>query len=797
MELQIQLTINGKPYQLAVEPWQTLLEVIRDEVKITRTKEGCSVGKCGACTVIMDGKPVNSCLILAVDANGKEIVTVEGLAKEAELHPLQEAFVDHSAIKSRFYPLGMKPRQEFFNFCPICAGHCSIKVTVEEGKIVDVVPDMESGLPNELCPIKKGRLSIPEILAHPDRLKYPQKRAGARGEGKWVRISWDEALDTIAEKFSDFKEKFGPESVALGLGEPKGMEFAFGQRFATVFGTPNVVTPGWCCGVPFGLASAFTCGSNCVPDEESMPSLLVLWGCNLIHTISGIRRETVTSALESGTRLIVIDPRKIDLVSMADLWLKPRPGSDGALAMGILKVIIEEELYDQDFVANWTLGFDKLREHVRSYSLADVERATWVPRQQIEQAARLYAQVKPAAIQNGNALDQCINSFQTNRAISILRAITGNLNVPGGDIFLTPPPYTRPGRFFLLSKFPREAERAVGGEFKLAIRSAFIPAHSLVKAILEEKPYPVKAGLFMLTDPLLSYPNSEETYRALMKLDFMVVLEIFMTPTAAIADIVLPAATGLEHDTVGYWPGWYEGIRAYPKVVDPPGESWSDAKIINELAKRLGLKEYFWDDEEEALELMLQPCGLSFEDFKWKRALHPRREYKEHDFRTRSGKVEIYSKQLEELGYSPIPRWEELSQVVEPTEEYPLLLTNAKEDAYMLTGYKMIPSLRTMKAEPTVELNPETAEKAGLREGDWIYIETRTGRIAQKLSLNPELDPRVAFASFGWWFPEQGPANLYGWRKSNINMLVPNDPPYEPALGSVVLRGIPCRVCKA
>jgi anaerobic selenocysteine-containing dehydrogenase len=509
------------------------------------------------------------------------------------------------------------------------------------------------------------------------------------------------------------------------------------------------------------------------------------------------------SALENGAKLVVIDPRKTEPASRAHLWLKLRPGSDGALAMGIMKVIIEEKLYDEDFVARWTSGFDQLEEHVKSYHLQDVEKVTWVPQEQIEEVARLYAKTKPATIQWGNALDQSINSFQTCRAISILRAITGNLAIPGGEIPITRSPITRPGRFMLLREFPRKAERTIGNEFKLAMRSAFIPRQSLVKAILAEKPYPVKAGLFFATNPLLTYPNAGETYQALMKLDFVVVADLFMTPTAAIADIVLPAATGCEYDEIGLYPPFYGDIRAYPKLVEPPGECWSDMKMINELAKRLGLKEYFWDDEREALDLILKPSGLSFDDFKQKRLLGGKKEYRQYEkdgFRTPSSKVEIYSKQLEDLGYSPLPLYQELSQSAfgspEPAGEYPLLLTSAKERPFAHSAYRNIASLRKIKSEPVVELNPETAHQAGLEEGDWVYIETRRGRIMQKLQLSAELDPRVAVASYGWWFPEE-PANLYGWSNSNINMLTESEPPYEPTLGSVELRGIPCRVCKA
>lgn len=796
MKHHITLKINGETHQIEVEPWQTLLDVLRNRFKFSRTKEGCGVGECGSCTVSMDRRTVNSCLVLAVDADGKDIVTLEGMSGETEFHPLMEAFIDQGAMRASFASPGKKPRHEFFTFCHVCPGHCSVKAIVEEGKVVDMAPDMESGLPSELCPLKKGRMAIPEILGHRERLIYPQKRVGARGQGKWQRISWDEALDTIASRFKEYKEKFGPESVAFGLGEPKGLEFAFAQRFASVFGTPSVVTPGWSCGTPSGQSAAMTYGWNSVPDEENLPRLIVIWGCNPVHTTGGMRRETLAAALEEGAKMVVVDPKKIDLADVADIWVRVRPSGDGALAMGLLKVIIEEGLYDQEMVSEWCVGFDRLKEHVRTFSLEDVERASWVPRGQVEAFARLYAGVKPGVMQWGNALDMVKHSFQTGRALAILRAITGNLNVPGGEVFLTPAPFTRPGRFFLLKKYPRRSERILGDQFKVAQYSAFIPPHILTRAILKEKPYPIKAAMFILTNPVVSYPNSRETYEALMKLDFIVVSELFMTPTAALADIVLPVAWGMEHEELGYWPGWYEEIRVHPKIVDPPGECWPDTKIINELAKRMGFREDFWEDDHEALDVMLEPSGLTYEQFKEDRVLHHRQEYRRHDYRTPSGKVEIYSERMEEMGYRPMPLWEDLSVMDDTTRDYPLLLTNGKEEAYMLSSFKHVAALRKIRPDPVVELHPETASRLGLTEGDWVYIETREGRIRQKLSLNRDIEPRVVYAAFGWWFPEEN-ATLCGWDRANINVLTPSGPDYDPETGSINLRGIPCRVYRA
>ncbi|MBW1799222.1 MAG: molybdopterin-dependent oxidoreductase, partial [Deltaproteobacteria bacterium] len=745
MKHKIRLTVNGETRDMAVESRQTLLDVLREEFRLSKTKEGCGVGECGACAVSMDKKIVSSCLVLAVNADGKNIVTMEGLSNKPGFTPIMESFIhpDQGAMRASSASPGTMKSLKTPTFCHLCPGHCSVNAVVEDGRLVDLEPDMESGMFSEQCALKKGRFTIPEVMRHQDRLLYPLKRTGKRGGGQWERISWDEALDTISSRFKALKEKYGPEALSFGLGEPKGLEFAFAQRLASALDTPNVVTPGWCCGIPKGMASAFTFGSGCVCDDENTPGLIVLWGSNMVHTTGGLRRETLEETLEQGGKLIVIDPQKTDVARLADLWIRVRPGSDGALAMGFLKVMIEKKLYDREIVENWTVGFEQLKSEMTTFTLEDVERVTWVPPHHIEAFAELYGRIKPAAMQTGNAVDQLISSFQTGRAIAILRAMSGNLNVPGGDVFLTPPPYTRPGSFFLLKKYPRRPDRTLGRRFKFAQASAFIPPHAWLKAVLEEDPYPIRAAMFILTNPLVSYPDSREVYRALMKLDFMVVSELFLTPTAALADIVLPAAWGMEHDEVGYWPGWYEEIRSHPKVVDPPGECRADTSILNELAKRLGMAEDFWDNDHEALDAMLAPSGMTFEEFKEKRALKPKKEYKRHVYRTPSGKIEMVSERLEKMGYAPMPTWEEVSRIHEISEEYPLLLTNAKEEAYMLSGFKSVASVRMMRPDPVVEMNPDTALKSGLREGDWVFIETAQGRIKQRLFFNNNLDSRV------------------------------------------------------
>ena len=794
---RVQLTVNGHRHMLSLDPSTTLIEVLRDKLKFTNTKEGCGVGECGTCAVVMNGRAVNSCLVLAADAEGADIVTLEGMATALGPQPTQESFIDQEALHARVDGGIPAARRETLTFCHICAGRCAVRVTSADGVIVDMAPETESGLPNEQCVVRKGRMSIPEIHSHRDRLLYPQKRVGERGEGKWQRISWDEALDTIAARLREVREQHGPEYLVMGLGEPKGMEFAFGQRFASVFGTPNVITPAWMCGISFGLAQAYTFGKGAVPEEEHDPALIVCWGINPNHTSGSLRRQTFSRDMKSGAKLVTIDPKKTDMAALSDLWIKARPGSDGALAMGVLKVIVEERLYNQEFVARWTVGFEELEAELRSFSLDDVERITWVPKEQVRKFARLFGELHPACVQWGNALDQGVNGFQLHRTISIIVAITGNLNVPGGLVFVdSRENHVRPGKFYIPSREMRNSEKAIGAqEYPLSIRSAVLPSRLFVKAMLEGVPYRPKAALFVLTNPVISYPGTQNTVAALKKLEFIAVAEIFMTPTAALADIVLPAATGMEHDEIGYWPGWYGEVRAHPKIVEPPGECRGDTDMLNDLAGRLGL-EHFWKKDQDALDEWLAPSGLSFEDLKRRRTLLPKISYGWSDFATPSSKVEIVAERLAEHGVETLPRWRDVCKMPAIPAEYPLLMTNGKEEVFMNTGFKNIGALRAMKPEPIVQMNPETARASGLAEGDMVMIESRSGRIRQRLAFEPSLDPRVVIASFGWWFPEDRD-DKFGWDRSNINMLTCDEGPYDPVSGCMVLKGVPCRVTKA
>jgi anaerobic selenocysteine-containing dehydrogenase len=681
----------------------------------------------------------------------------------------------------------------------LCSGSCGIRVTLEGQRITDIKGDPD-------CPFNRGAIcpkgrALPELLYHPDRLTVPLKRIGRKGGDQWQPISTDEALATIAGKLKGYAKNCGPESIMLFAGAFRGLERDFIQRFARVLGTPNTVSVDNNCHVPRTTAARYTFGAMPFPDYEHPPQCLLIWGRNSLQTGGDGSPIQFRPAFDKHTQFIVIDPRKIAPAARAAIWLKPRPGSDGLLALGMLNVIINEKLYDADFVEKWTLGFDRLKEFVATYPLDDVAQKTWVPPSRIEQAARMFAAAKPAAIQWGNALDQTSNAFQACRAVAILMAITGNLDVPGGAVFPESVPLLRVADFSLAEGVTGPRKASVGSRFKLAARANLVPSQEAGKAILAQAPYPLKAGLIFGSNPLLTYAGAGQTHDAFQKLNFMVVADLFMTPTVAMADIVLPVAANLEYDDLVQH---RSGVAAHPKVVAPPGDCRSDMQWINLIAARMGFGHFFWENEAAALDAILAPAGLTFSQLK-SRGLHAveqrYQKYETRGFATRSGKVELFSEALQEMGIDPLPVYLEprLTPFGSPdlAAEYPLVLTSSKNPFFYHASHRNIAGLRKLSPVPLAELHPQTAADLGLKTGEAVCIENPVGKIKQTLRLNADLDPRVVIAAFGWWFPERGASELYGWQEANLNLFTDSAPPHDPALGSANLRGLMCRVYKA
>ena len=688
--------------------------------------------------------------------------------------------------------------------CRTCGhGGCGVLIHVRNGVISKIEGDKNHPISRGyIC--SKG-LASAELVYHPQRLKQPLRRVGEKGEGKWQSISWNEALEAITLRLTEYRDKYGPESVVIAQGT--GRDYShFLYRFSNLFGTPNILTAGHMCYVSRIGACLVTCGNLPICDYDGKPKCVLVWGSNIINSNPDEYKAVgLLSALDSGAKLIVIDPRKTNLAARADLWLQLRPGTDAALALGMLNVIMAEQLYDENFVKEYAYGFDRLAERARQYPPEAVEKITWVPAEQIRQAARMYAEKKPACIQWGVAIEQSLNCTSNNRALVCLMVVTGNLDIPGGNVFFVPPPVLPFTKFALHEKLsPDRKKKMLGGEeYKLAARVALCTPYVVWRAILKGEPYSVKALLIFGSNPVITRANAREVYRALSKVEFLVVADLFMTPTAELADIVLPAASWLEQNNVADY--WKRHGYVFPrrKVVQV-GECWSDQKIFNELGKRLGYGELFWRDVDEALDEMLRPAGVSWSQFKDMDFLRGKMEYEKHKregFRTPTKKVELYSTILEQWGYDPLPNYTEVpeSPVSNPelAREYPfILITGARIPVFFHSEHRMISSLRKMHPDPIVEIHPEVADKIGVKNGEWVYIETPRGRIRQKAKLTENIDLRIVHAEHGWWFPERG-GRGYGWDESNVDILTENKPPLDPCMGSTNLRVLMCKVSKA
>lgn len=701
------------------------------------------------------------------------------------------------------------PERVVKSTCHRCHCECGVLVHVRDGKVVKIEGDHSHPF-NEgiLCP--KCFATI-EALYHPDRLKYPLIK-----EGKgWRRVSWDEALTLIARRLTEIKEKYGSVSICTSSGDNKGFVY-ISMLLAYALGTPNVMRPHpHICFFPTWIASDATFG-HFITTEPALDldhaKCIMLWGTNPTTSHQPLVAKILRTK-KNGGKLIVIDPRFIPLAQQADIWLQIRPATDGCLAMGLLNVIIKEELFDREFVSRWCVGFEELKARALAYDLKKVSEITWVPEKQIIEAARIYATTRPALLYPREGLNMNTNSVQSQRAVHCLIALTGNVDVQGGNMIRNlPPAYKSDMALRQLSGFrpPREVEEKRIGAREFPLLSgpdavaAFAHSPTGIKAMLTGKPYPLKAMVVLGSNLVTSLENSKEAYEALSRLEFLVVADVFMTPTAELADVVLPAALWPEKNDISdlLFPN-YLAIRE--KAVDPVGECWDDKKIVFELAKKMGLN-YFknlgFESVEEFLAYRLKTLGETWESFKEKGIItYPIRykKYEEKGFPTQTGKVELYSKKLEKFGYDPLPHYVEPPESPLSTphmaQEYPLIMINGRNIFYFGSGERQISSLRREIPDPLLEIHPQTARKLGINDSAWVRVETPRGEVKYRAKLTEGIHPQVVCGQWGWWFPEKMEKE-HGCFESNINVLISNDPPYDPIAGSTLMRGFLCKVTK-
>ncbi len=675
--------------------------------------------------------------------------------------------------------------------CILCINSCGINAYVEDGKMVKVEGMKEHGVSEGfICP--RGEALIDYVYS-PERLQYPMKKAA---DGSFQRISWDEALNTIVEKLKGIKEKYGAQALAVYSGSigTENIELAgFAQRFRGVYGTPNLLSVEGNCFRSRIMARQMTFGTYPI-EEPWNAGCLIVWGQNMDNSRMTIANK-IYKAMEAGTlkHLIVVDPKRTSIAEKG-MHVQIRPGTDSALALGLMNVIIGEGLEDKKFINEFTLGFDKLKEHVKEYTPEKVSEITWIPADDIRKIARLFATTKPACINPGTcSIDQHINGFQTNRAQALLQIITGNVDVKGG---WTTIPFIRLGDL----RVPEVGE-PIGAESHPLFRrfwgrtSPYGQQMLFPDAVLDGKPYFIKALICQGGNPALTLPDTVRVQQAMKKLDFMVTIDLFMTDTAKLSDIVLPAASHMEKGGVGYVYGVntcipYAMLRK--KVVEPIGESWPDWKIWTELGRRMGYAEQFpWNTEDEVIDFFLKPSGLTRQQLEQDHpegVFYMEKKYAQGGYRTPSGKIEIYSQTLADAGYDPLPKHVEDSQTPvqspELAEKFPVILTTgARLPQYTHTQFRNIPSLRKDAMEPIAEINPETAAKYGVADKDMIVIETITGQITMRASTTKTLHPGIVSIP-------------HGWSQANSNMLTQLEP-RDPVTGYSQMKALLCRITKA
>ncbi|EFK07161.1 molybdopterin oxidoreductase [delta proteobacterium NaphS2] len=712
--------------------------------------------------------------------------------------------------------------------CEGCNPRCRVLVHSENGKLVKMREDKAhprsatTWPPTQACPRFRA---AEEFMYHKDRLNFPLKRAGEKGEGKWKKISWVQAFDEIADKLERLKGKYGAETLACHSGTLRTTEWVH-PRFMNLFGSPNHVNPGNVCHAPCINTAVAMLGwpptHRTFLRFERDASGKVTTGCLLLIGINPARSrphmwKAIRDGKKQGVKLIVVDPRKTETTDLADIWLQLRPGTDTALLMSMINVIIENDLYHEDFVEHWCHGFPELRERSMAYPPEKISEITQVPTEKIKEAARLYALNTPTLTIESMGLEQQSNAIAGIQAKFILSALTGSYDIPGGEYIPGPAKcITEPEMELREELSPEQKKNQIGTDrFRLigwpgrdamlphviktwgkpfSAQRASAPAHhpTLYRAILTGDPYPVRAMMGIASNPMVTQPNVKLIYKALKSLDLYVVQDYWMTPSAALADYVLPVTSWLERPYLGAGLGSHDSIlggeKALPSTIPGEYDRKTDYEILRGLGLRLGQERYWpWEDLEQVFDYMLSPLNLTFNEFMIAGGYEspPRqfRKYEKMGFGTPTGKVELFSTILEQLGYDPLPTYEEPHEnpVSKPelAREYPLMLcTGGRISEFFHSEQRQIDSIRRMHPDPLVQIHPETANTLDIQEGNWVWIESPRGRIRQKATLFAGMDPKMVHCEHGWWFPELPEEEpwLHGVWESNINVLTDDDP---------------------
>ncbi len=718
------------------------------------------------------------------------------------------------------------------SYCGLCHPRCGTLLHIENGKIVKTTGDPDHPVTRGII-CERGRL-MPDHVHHEGRLNYPLKRKGTKGSGQWQRLTWDQALDEVAEKLSHLKDLHGAETLAFTHGTKRTYHWDC-RRFFNLFGSPNTCGVNNICMCPSYATEYATYGGMVMPGHVSA-SCIVLWGANPVNSDPVGLYPQLVHAKKQGAKLIVVEPRRTKEAEMADLWLQIRPGTDVALMLGWIRLIIEEDLYDKAFVENWTIGFDELRQAAAPFTVGKVAGITGLPAELIEKAARTYATISPAILPWGYGLDkQGVNATQCARARAILRAITGNIEIPGGENFSMAGDVAKIHDWEHLEEndaiaaeqrakqlgadqypffgFPgweknMESNRKLPPGYLMAPEawhSNLAHAREVFNAMITGNPYPVTAAITLANNPLLSFPNTRRVFDALSALELYVVMDYYLTPSAALADYVFPASSTVEQPEL-----WLTNsfCMACPQGIEPLFERRNSYDFYRGLGIRLGQEDDWpWETVEQVYDYCLSPIGLTFKEFSDQYGIFGEREfrrYEKYGFGTPSGKVELKSTIFEDLNLEPLPVYREPVSTAAAgqnlTREYPfILLTGSRFKPMYHSEHRQVKKARDKYPDPLVSIHPATAEKLGLSQGDWAVISTPMGKIRQRVDVSDAIREDMVDLQHGWWFPESSEKlpDLFRVFESNANILCPDEPDVcSPEIGSWPHTALVCNIEK-
>ncbi|HEX5280166.1 MAG TPA: molybdopterin-dependent oxidoreductase [Micropepsaceae bacterium] len=696
--------------------------------------------------------------------------------------------------------------------CAECSAHCGALLTVSDGRVTNVAPNPDHPYSRGAFCIK-GIRGLTGLTYHKLRLLHPLRRMGERGAGSWQRISWDEALDAIADGLAAARAKYGPLSLAGAVSNANCNRGVTVPLLLRSLGSPNVLINQDLCGGCRGVSSRVT-GLDIARGEDIEDANCALVAGRNSYAANPVEWTQLKNLKKRGGRIIVLDPKRTPAADIADLWLRPRPGTDAAIGLAMMHVLIRESLYDREFVTAWCTGFDSLKQRVAEFAPEAAERLSGVRAADIESAARIYAD-GPSTFVSGHGIDAFSAGVQTFRAFHCLLAISGNVDRRGGNLRVKKP---RGFRDFAqvvhdpAFRLPREIEKQRIGAQQFPLWSgpegwqAACHNPSAIDAMLTGNPYPLRAMYISGVNPVVTYPDTHKTVAALKSLDFLAVAADMMTPTAALADIALPKTTGVEEEDVKLSPG---GCVTYTNPAVPPqGEARCDLDIAIALLDRMGARGavtknlFRWRTQSEFTEFLLGDSGITIDNLRrdgYARFKYRLGDFGERPFPTPSGKIELYATRLADLGLDPLPNF--IAPAADSSrpdirENFPLLLlTGDREKTYHHSRFREQDWAQKVSPDPRLLIHPETARELAFTDGAWVRLETEhlAGACLLKLKVTDATPPGVVSTGMGWWKPGAD-AGFQGAYEININAAVSYHGPWDPMSGSADTRGRRCRI---